>query len=435
MFKQHFMILNNQIRQCEWYNMVVISYPSPRVSQLDAHILDLELISLLKLQLTHIFQLHSTSWWTYNLHPELWSLLLNLLVFRLTVWKSGTSYGLSLQNLRLSNFKDGKLIGYSKRSLLLALIVGDYLFNKLQSYLYSTEDNATQTTRSGGVLQSIKRYILTHRSTILSKVNETLKLANLINFILFLVNGKYPSMTHRLLGISMTPIVTDLLKFNGNNVNFEFQNRQLVWNVMTEFLVFILPLLKLRTLRRRVEKILKPKVESSKELENNKITPYTNLPISQCAVCTFNSGSLGQTASVSTASHPVTNPYITNCGHIYCYVCIATKFNGMENSDNDSDVCLRCNEKLTWFKEYNDVDEDAIMVEYEEVEEESSYEDSDEEVEENSNYDLSSEEEEEEGEEEDVPHSANISQSLHTDSDVSDYSEGEDFDEDEAFEL
>lgn len=66
--------------------------------------------------------------------------------------------------------------------------------------------------------------------------------------MLFLVNGKYPSLIHRALRITMTPIASDLLRFNGSNVNFEFQNRQLVWNVMTEFLVFLLPLLQLNKL-------------------------------------------------------------------------------------------------------------------------------------------------------------------------------------------
>ena len=83
------------------------------MSQLDADILDSELVSLLKQQLSSISHLHR-GWWTYELQPELWSLLLNLVVFRLTVWKKGTSYGLGLQNLQLSNFKNGKIIGYSK---------------------------------------------------------------------------------------------------------------------------------------------------------------------------------------------------------------------------------------------------------------------------------------------------------------------------------
>ncbi len=197
--------------------MISIPYPSPRVSQLDANILDSELISLLKEQLTSIFQLHSTSWWTYDQHPELWSLLLNLMVFRLTVWRSGSSYGALLQNLKLTDFKKGKLIGYSKRTLLCAVLVGDYFYSKLQSYLYSIDESeASRNSSKFKLLNSVKSFFIFHKTKILSSLNDCIKLLNLVNFTLFLVNGRYPSISHRLFGISLTPIVTDLLKFNGN---------------------------------------------------------------------------------------------------------------------------------------------------------------------------------------------------------------------------
>lgn len=347
------------------------------MSQLDADILDSELVSLLKQQLSSISHLHR-GWWTYELQPELWSLLLNLIVFRLTVWKKGTSYGLGLQNLQLSNFKNGQIIGYSKRTALLAVIIGDYLFTKFQSYLYSVDeaDVANAEKSSFTLFSAIKRFILANRTKILTSVSSTLRVLNLVNFTLFLVSGRYSTLLHRVLGISLTPVVSDLLKFNGSNVNFEFQNRQLVWNTMTEFLVFILPLLQLRKLRRMTSKMLLPyrkKAKSKSQDEEIFSSAYSNLPISQCAICHNNSEkrarSLGKTPS-SLSSFPVTNPHITNCGHIYCYICIATKFNANENNVGDEEGCLRCGLKLTWFQEYGsqagDVDEDAIMVMYEE---------------------------------------------------------------------
>lgn len=427
--------------------MIPISYPSPRVSQLDAHILDSELISLLKEQLTSIFQLHSTSWWTYDQHPELWSLLLNLMVFRLTVWKSGSSYGSLLQNLKLTDFRKGKLIGYTKRSLLCAVLVGDYLYSKLQSYLYSIEESeASRNVSKFRLINSVKTFFITHKSKILSNLNDCFKLLNLINFTLFLVNGRYPSLSHRLFGVSLTPIVTDLLKFNGNKVNFEFQNRQLVWNVMTEFLVFILPLMQLGKLKRMTKKIMSPYKKGQRHETGNTpvFTPYTNLPVSQCAIC-HNNNDIAATSSNKNSSINsscmVTNPYVTNCGHIYCYICIATKFNSLENSDSYYEGCLRCGMKLQWFKEHGEnegeKDEDAIIVPYEDREESDNDDDEETVEQETEKHSIAIEHETDYQVDEKVrlyPKSATDEEEEEEAAENSDYSEGEDFDEDEDLE-
>lgn len=359
--------------------MFPISYPSPRVSQLDAYILDSELLSLLKQELVSIFHLHNSKWWTYEQHPELWDLILNLVVFRITTWKTGSSYGLSLQNLKLVNFRNGKTIGFTKRSLLVAVILGDYLFNKFQSYLYSTSDGEAINGGSNdefntSILQSFKSYMIRNKDVMLSKINHTLRLLNLANFTLFLVSGRYPSLIHRLLGISLTPVVTDLLRFNGDSVNYEFQNRQLVWNVMTEFLVFILPLLQLKKLRQMSKKLLNPyrKTDSQSDF----ISPFASLPLSQCAICHYKKDKAVMAGEKKMSSIPclVTNPYVTNCGHVYCYICLASAFNAMETMEG-YEKCFRCGTKLEWFKKYGeddgDIDQDAIMVEYEEAEDES----------------------------------------------------------------
>lgn len=357
--------------------MIPFSYPSPRVSQLDAHILDTELFSLLKDQLASVSQLHASRW-SFSQNPEVWSLILQLVIFRLTTSRNGTSYGLALQNLRYTG---------GRKNLLLASIIGGFIYEKLSSYLYLIDENVQP--------QDLKifKFFKEKKSVILSKIDHTLKLLNLVNFTLFLVDGRYSSLEHRILGISLTPIVSDLLKFNGNSVNFEFQNRQLVWNVMTEFLVFTLPLLQLGKLRKAVQKAIKPK----KEVIGN--TQFTNLPISECAIChdnnfhiAMNGGGSGHT------SGSVTNPYVTNCGHVYCYVCISTRFNSIKSNGDTN--CLRCNTKLLWFKEYEDIDLGAVLFEGEEVEEEAVLE-------------------KEEVDEEEVS--------------SDDYSEQEEYDEDEAF--
>ncbi|KAG5417652.1 PEX2 [Candida metapsilosis] len=366
--------------------MFPIPYPSSRVSQLDADILDSELFTLLKDQLSSIFQLHENnnsiaSKLSYNRHPETYSLLLNLLIFKLTVWKSGSSYGSALQNLKLTDARTGKIIGLNKKGILLVALVGTYLYKKVETALYQINDVSGDDEEGDSLLHRLKNAVLNNRTTILTRIDNTLKTVNLLNFTVFLINGRYPSILHRLLGITETPVVSDLLKFNGSNVNYEFQNRQLVWNVMTEFLVFLLPLLQLKRIAKFTKKLFhKANGPNTFEFEPGhtpQMTPYTNLPVSECAICHYNNHQAAQSGGrVFTTAGPVTNPCITNCGHVYCYVCIATQFNVMKSSGDDV-PCLRCSRKLEWFKEFEadekaiDVDAITITMDEEEGEEES----------------------------------------------------------------
>lgn len=345
-----------------------ITYPSPRVSQLDAYILDGELFSLLKQQLADAFLLVSGKWWSYGQNPELWSLALKLIIFKLTTYKSGSSYGLKLQNLKLSTSSNGKIIGQRIKLFILATIFGDYFFKRLQSYLYSVDESSL--SRGNSTLDRLKSSVIKHKELILKRIDDAVKILGTLNFVAFLVHGRYPTVLHRIMGVSLTPIIADLLKFDGDKVNFEFQNRQLVWNVMTEFLVFILPMLQLRKLRKLISSIFPSK--KSEEFRLTSPTPirtqFTNLPVSQCAICVQTIKRSG----ISAASTHVTNAFITNCGHIYCYVCLAATFNAIDSGNEEAEGCPRCRMKLTSFLQYGnsteDIDKDAIMVEYTELE-------------------------------------------------------------------
>lgn len=344
-----------------------IFYPSPRVSQLDAYILDGELFSLLKQQLADSFQLLSGKSWSYGQQPELWTLALKLLIFRLTTYKSGSTYGLKLQNLKLSNSSTGRIIGRGTKLFILGTIFGDFLFKKFQSYLYSIEGPVVS---GDSVYEKLRAAIIRNKDAILKKIDDSVKILDLCNFVAFLVYGRYPTILHRILGVSLTPIIADLLKFDADKVNFEFQNRQLVWNVMTEFLVFILPMLHLRKVKRLILSILPNtrKVEYRSTSEKPVQTRFTTLPLSQCAICIETI----ERSDIKAASTHVTNAFITNCGHIFCYICLATRFNAIENGNEEAEGCPRCRLKLEHFHQYGsqeDVDTDAIMVAYEDVEE------------------------------------------------------------------
>lgn len=335
-------------------SLMPMAYPAPRVSQLDGHILDTELNDLLIEQLKDCFKLLPLWRFTYAQHSDFYSLLLKLFVYRLTVGRRSASYGLLLQNLKLTDAGTHKPIGFNKKTALFGLIIVEYLYKKAQLYLYLFDHEGE--VQGTGIISDVKRWLVRHHAAILKFLDNTLKMLNLINFVLFLTDGKHINLVYRVLGITLTPIIADLLKYNGNSVNFEFQNRQLVWNVMTEFLVFLMPLLQLNKLWTGAKRLVLPR--SAKKHKGDKITPYTNLPINQCAIChenNFRAAQMGEPRLESLGE--ITNAYETNCGHLYCYVCLALRFNLMDIRGT-TEHCLRCGEGLKFFHEYGVSDDE-----------------------------------------------------------------------------
>jgi peroxin-2 len=191
------------------------------------------------------------------------------------------------------------------------------------------------------------------------------------------------------------------------NVSYEFMNRQMVWHAFTvsdprhhvydglvypvggqEFTIFVLPLLNTRTLHRRFARLtaqVKPISLTSLLPFRNKFLPippnaddapapaetkgpYWSLSEDQCAICAENasynlnfadsSNALTALSSVAPNLAPehdrgsgepprfsITIPYITTCGHIYCYYCIADRILRVAD-EGDGEVpgweCLRC---------------------------------------------------------------------------------------------
>lgn len=335
-------------------------YPSPRVLQLDAGILDGELFSLLNQQLSDSFRLLASKSFSYSLNLDFWSLILKLVLFRVTTLKTGASYGYNLQNLKLAHASTGKVIGMRLRYTLLASIIGKFLFEKTKSYLYNLDESQVPDTNAW--LQMVKQTLYRHKPQLLRVTDDLVKIAGLVNFVLFLLQGRYPSLLHRALGIIVTPMNPDLLKFNGDNVSFEFQNRQLVWNVMTEFLVFVIPLLNLPKWRRVVHDMMLRRRKSADPGEAMQ-TRFSSLPIAHCAICI----EMSEASSIKATKIQVTNPYVTNCGHTFCYICLVTRRNAIENGSELAERCPRCNCKITSFKKFGEDDPiapTAILVHY-----------------------------------------------------------------------
>lgn len=309
----------------------------PRVGQLDASILDSELLELLRDQLLKCFKFFKPEI-KDNYEPEL-LLALKLLLFKLTIWDHATTYGAKLQNLKLvdARTRPGRIVDISVGQKLgygALVIGGGYLWTKLEDYVTR---NAHEDERAMKLREVLDRVYLVWCGS------------SLANFVLFLYSGKYSTLILRLLRMRFVSLSRVMVR----QVNFEFQNRQLVWNALTEFLLFILPTLNFRRLMRRLSHFAVG--SSSPALKQEQVGPFAFLPERTCPVC-YESSSL-QTGIIS--STDITNPYQGECGHIYCYVCLATK---IIEAQGDGWNCLRCNQLIKEATPFRDIKLDAIKV-------------------------------------------------------------------------
>ncbi|KAF8076535.1 peroxisomal biogenesis factor 2 [Lyophyllum atratum] len=350
--------------------------PDPRVirvGQLDSELLDQELAQVLQEPLNKALHLINASL-KARFEPEL-ALLIQLTLYKLSIWNTGASYGAKLQDLRYVVPKsEGKPLapsGLPRRILLLHVtltVVLPYLHTRLRSYALSRAwPDAPSSDRRRKAWD------------ILSTLESSYTLLTLSSFVAFLWNGRFRTIADRLLNMSLVPS----RRFVKREVSYEFMNRQMVWHAFTEFLLFLLPLLSARSIRRRINRIvnyISPSTilssltgKSSSSPSDAKPTTgntpqkrgkYWSLPQDQCAICaenaslnlnisdssnaftSFTAGSIEDSSPGSDTeppAFPIYNPYLASCGHIYCYHCIAERLIQAADSEDDLDwTCLRC---------------------------------------------------------------------------------------------
>ncbi|KAK9373732.1 Pex12 amino terminal region-domain-containing protein [Lipomyces chichibuensis] len=324
------------------------SYPSARVGQLDAALLDDELFDILKSEFwecSKFIQSQIKEHYTTELQ-----LLLKVLVWKYTVWDNSATYGGLLQNLRIvdagsGNLSKSVLRSPSRRKRLsigLFTIFGDYVWQK--SIEYMTERTWDENPNPWK-----------HRLyTLCQKLDSLYSILDLLNFVTFLFDGKYPTVFYRLCRLRMVSSSRSLSR----EVNFEFLNRQLVWSEFTNFLLFVLPLIHLPRLKKKLNKA----ITSASSTTDTSVGQLSFLPERTCAICYHQDSKIGSVssatadpASVGVGSNDITNPYVAvECGHIYCYVCLVTQ---IEEQEGEGWLCLRCGELIKKAKAWIDIDE------------------------------------------------------------------------------
>ena len=471
--------------------------PPNRVLQIDAKNLDNEIDEIINKSISNLFNdklsINSINLPNFlanlnNKYLNEFKLLVKLLIFKLTIWDKNSSYGLILQNLiycdnkHINNnnkLKNNELSKF-KKILLLSTVVLGYAFNKLESVIYSLddedddeneydedefEDEETEFNEKKNIntkqltiwKKKIIKKSLVILKIILPKLTNIFKVLSFSNFIVFLINGRYPNLINRIFRLRYKPINSMDVSFASNpeTISFEFQNRQLIWNTLTEFLVYILPIISLPKLKRNLNNFMHKSLGSSAdsgdaETGNDSLkNTYKFLPERVCAICYENNvlkdtftnvssttaagggNTMGSTATsianISMDDNLITNPYETNCGHLYCYFCIVSKLEiqnelnqGTDSKDKTYWNCLRCNEMVEWCKVY---DGDCNLFDIDIGDDSESESDSEESV--DGEEDEEVEEEEDEGEydddndEDEIP-TADVSNARRNEADIED---------------
>ncbi|KAL5615455.1 hypothetical protein BROUX41_005500 [Berkeleyomyces rouxiae] len=335
------------------------SRPHFRVGQVDAELLDDELVDLLRGQVGEALKYVGGGHLKDDYSSEI-GLLLRAALFKLTIWDHDASYGAALQNLRYTDargYKEGGVLvppsRWQKTVYGAVSVFGAYGWGRWERWLLAQDDGFNDPAP---VVQRL--------TTLTNCVGALHSAAAFASFCAFLVHGRYRTLLDRVLKMRLASPSSQVSR----EVSFEYQNRQLVWHAFTEFLLFVLPLIGvsrwkrwLARLWRRTKQVLRTRGTASEREDTKKTGELAFLPDRTCAICYHeqNAGAseaevLASSAAggvVGSAGTDITNAYeAVPCGCVYCFVCLATQ---IDREEGEGWPCLRCGELVKECKPWN----------------------------------------------------------------------------------
>ncbi|KAI0197675.1 Pex12 amino terminal region-domain-containing protein [Astrocystis sublimbata] len=319
--------------------------PAFRVGQVDAELLDEDLVQQLRDQVGEALKYLGA-----NLRDD-WSaeilLALRAILFKLTVWDHDATYGAALQNLKYTDARrDGPVLTppsrWQKSLYGLMTVAGKYGWTKWENWLLD-QDNGYDAPSP----------LIRRLSDLTTRLTTVHSMAAFASFLVFLLHGRYRTLLDRVLRMRLAPPTSQV----NREVSFEYLNRQLVWHAFTEFLLFVLPLVGINRWRRWLSRTWRKTkelihVDSDSDAADKK-GELAFLPERTCGICYQDQNSAvsetdvmaaaaASSGVVGSAQTDITNPYETiPCGCIYCFVCLATR---LEREEGEGWACLRCGE-------------------------------------------------------------------------------------------
>lgn len=290
-----------------WQNSKV-----PRVTQLDALSTQDELKNVLMQSVRQIFAVAPFTSIAYSFQEEI-ALAIDVMLFHFSTYRMGASVGDRLHNLVLRDERKARAMNLShihnvipsltpSRPLLLLCgivnIVVPYLLRKLRRRCW--EENWEDDER-----HSTKRRI----ARILPYAVQIWSSLSFLNFLFFLMTGRYRTLVERVLGLQMV---------NGSQKVISLTNLMYLNQLITSRALYTL--LELLNFKSFVEKLTRSAVSIASRHEV--------VPENRCCSC----------LELPTISQR------TNCGHLYCYYCLWSRMKQFKAEG--SFLCLRCGKKV-----------------------------------------------------------------------------------------
>ena len=162
-----------------------------------------------------------------------------------SVWDHDATYGAALQNLKYTDARQSGPVltapsRWQKSMYGFVTVGGRYMWAKWEDWLVDRNNHDDVFDDEPGPNSA--------RVQRLARITSTLSTAHaaagFVSFLAFLLHGRYRTLLDRILRMRLAPPTSQVSR----EVSFEYLNRQLVWHAFTEFLLFVLPLVKRQTL-------------------------------------------------------------------------------------------------------------------------------------------------------------------------------------------
>ncbi|XP_050427387.1 peroxisome biogenesis factor 2-like [Adelges cooleyi] len=244
----------------------------PRVTLLDAQVLD-EYISKILIDQTVRALKCLPTWIVNDLSLEINTFLQCLLTYY-SVSKSKASFGQQLLGVK---YKSDQLTGIKLVLLNILTIGGKYVASKVES----PSENFINKFNN------------------LETIFIIVKVASFLNFLMFLRQGKYPTLAQRILNLTQEST-------RRRTVGYEYMTRELLWHGFSELLLFTLPLVNYQSVKHKVKRLIYSYSTNASDKWIDK-SPILNAR-TVCTIC---------------QDKPIL-PHHMKCSHVFCYYCIKT---------------------------------------------------------------------------------------------------------------
>ncbi|XP_026739703.1 peroxisome biogenesis factor 2 [Trichoplusia ni] len=261
----------------------------PRVTQLDAVQLDLQVEELFK-ELVFQATKYVEPRYLQPLLPEI-ELLIRTWIFKYSVYDKKSTFGQQMLSLsyKADNFSRSKLYWY-------------YGYTIGLKYL---KDRAIYSFTSNTKVQNI-----------VSKLETFQLMGDIFSFCRFIQTGKYPMFIDLLLGLRLTAE-----KLTREDLTDFSWTRELLWHNLIELIGTTIAIINIFGLRRKLTSVLKY-AWWRKHVKSNAVSTAPVMSLQTVCVCCNNKPVL---------------PHTMGCNHIFCYYCIVA------NKIADEDfACPKC---------------------------------------------------------------------------------------------